>query len=1574
MWIPARTTAPVYRFVWLTLVYWLVSVLPLQLDFAAEYALPIWPAAGVALGMLLIYRRSAILPIFVAALLSDLYLELSLSTLISAIPNALAVILQAYFGYRLTHTLLRRSSTLVRDADIIRFLLLAGPLACLTAPSLGVLTRLANGQLDMERAFSEWLTWWSGDTLGVLLFAPLTLLVMGRRHAHEASHRIGAHRIALPLLGAALLLGGGHLLLSHIQTREAELDRQGSLDRFSQLYFVSIKEEFSRLEALAELLKTRPELTEAEFNQFASWLNRDPALLSLDWAPLISAAERDHFEQENRRRIVKPVGPLDPKVDFVPVEGRSRYFPVLFSTPPSLGMAVLGLDHSWDPERRRAISRALETGELQLTHASPLIRTGLQSLLAFQPVLHAGLEDPFPQPMGIVVGVFDVEQLLAPLTQQAAIRNMAVRVTDVTDPDHPQTLVDRTPPEHQVFRRERLETGGRQWQVDFTLLTPLRTAGASGAERLYYLFAVLAAILAAYTTLSMAERDLATQLTVRRRTRDLSRELSRRRIAEAELRSSESRYRQLFESSPFAKLILRDDKTVDVNNAALVLLDADTKEALLGTPMLERVRPQDQPEVSHLLKQAAASFEPVRMDEALCCTLEGKSFIAELTAVSCEFDGEPAVLCNFQDITARIQAEEEFERFFTVSLDLLCIADTEGYFRRINPAFQETLGWTEEELLSQPFTNLVHPDDLQTTRAELSGLKTGKLALHFENRYRCRDGSYRWIEWRALPQPNGLIFASAHDTTERHESTEQLEQMNKLLNQQVKEIQFKNHAIQAKETELDTLLNNLMECVITIDSTGSINSANPAVASIFGYRPDELIGQNVSTLMPDPDHSHHDDYLARYMETREPHFIGTSREVMGRHKDGHLIPLELAVTEYQVNGQTMFAGTLHDITEQKAMIDALTQARDEAERANSAKSTFLATMSHEIRTPMNGVVGLIEVLEKSQLNEQQGRLLGTIRESANSLLTLIDDILDFSKIEAGRLELEAQPFDLTALIENLCSSLVPVAHQRDVDLSLFIDPDLPGWVLSDPVRLRQLLYNLIGNGIKFCSGRAGIKGRVSVRVGFSGDDPLQLKVRVADNGIGISTEQQKQLFAPFTQAESSTTRRFGGTGLGLVICKHLVDLMGGGIRLISEPEVGTVFILGLSMQPAAAPEDVPTPPNLEGIHCLVLDSPHYNSDDLCRYLEHAGAEVVLLPRIIDAQALGGQVHQHCVLISDYSPEEIPPLPRPMHHLHLSHGVRRRGRITAPATVSLDMDAMSRAEFLQAVAVAAGKASPTAIQSRAESRRDGPETLSIGDARAQGRLILVAEDDRVNQLVILQQLSLLGYTAEVADDGSKALELWKRGDYAMVLTDLHMPRMDGYALASAIRQRESAEQHIPIIALTANALSGESSRALNQGMDAYLVKPVKLEQLKHTLEHWLQGPEPSTRSNSPLPEGTIAVADKATVLDLDILKELVGTDPELLKEFLTIWQNASAPLIAELHQAFEVQDTATISSVAHRFKSSSRSIGALPLGDVCADLEMACRAHDHEEIGRLVQYFDRLYSETNAAVTNALEQP
>jgi|GEM_PF-4269240 len=655
----ARSSALLFRTTWLTLVYLLVSVLTLQLGFTTEYAMPIWPAAGVGVGMLLIYRHGAIVPIFIAALLTDLYLDFSFNSLLSAVPNAFAATLQAYFGYRLTRTLLRRSSTLVRDSDILRFLLLAGPLACLTASSLGVMARLATEQLSLDAALNEWLIWWSGDTLGVLLFAPLTLLVLGRQHAHEASHRIGTYRIALPLLGAALLLGGGHLLLSHIQTREAELNINASMDRFNQLHFVSINSDLENLEAMAQLIQTRPDLNEEEFRQFAAWLNQAPALVSLDWAPLVPAAARKQVEQQLGRPLMQPIGDLNPQVTYVTAQARSQHFPVLYSTPPALGTAVLGLDHSWDPKRRHAIAQALETGQLQLSRAAPLIRTGVNAILAFQPVILPAHNGQPAQPLGVVVGVFDIDLLFNPLLRQASSRNLAVRISDVTEPERPQALVDRMPPHSSIFRTDLLETGGRNWQLDFALLTPLHTAGASGIERLYFLFSILTALLAAYTTLSMAERDLATQLTVRRRTRDLNRELSRRREAETELRSSETRYRQLFETSPFATLIMHHDRLIHVNNAAIALLDAGSREALLDTPAMQLIQSGDQQHTRLVLQQAEASFEPLRIDRVNCCTLSGRPFIAEFTAVSCEFDGRPAILCILQDISARLNAEED---------------------------------------------------------------------------------------------------------------------------------------------------------------------------------------------------------------------------------------------------------------------------------------------------------------------------------------------------------------------------------------------------------------------------------------------------------------------------------------------------------------------------------------------------------------------------------------------------------------------------------------------------------------------------------------------------------------------------------------------------------------------------------------------------------------------------------------------------------------------------------------------------------------------------------------------------
>lgn len=745
-------------------------------------------------------------------------------------------------------------------------------------------------------------------------------------------------------------------------------------------------------------------------------------------------------------------------------------------------------------------------------------------------------------------------------------------------------------------------------------------------------------------------------------------------------------------------------------------------------------------------------------------------------------------------------------------------------------------------------------------------------------------------------------------------------------------------------------LNNLHDPVVTIDARGIVCNANPAIERVLGYSAGELSGRNVSMLMPEPHRSEHDGYLRRYLETGNARIIGTRREVTGRHKNGDLVPLELSISEFSHEGEIFFIGTLHDLRDRNRLIDALTQARIDAEQANRAKSAFLATMSHEIRTPMNGVIGMIDVLTHSHLSDHQTDLVKTIHESASTLLSLIDDILDFSKIEAGRLEFERQPISICDLIEGLSSSLVPVATSKGVDLDLFVSPAVPEYVLSDGVRLRQVLYNLVGNAIKFSAGRLEKRGHVYLRVEIDMLSPLSLSFRIEDNGIGIPPKVLDHLFTPFTQAEVSTTRLFGGTGLGLAICDRLVSLMGGGIEVSSEPGVGSTFTVRLPFD--AAPEQPERQrPVIARSNCILIDNGMLNIADLREYLEHAEAIVQVAGSMDDAAR--AVIRQDGVVVVIHGAQRdafaeaqlrdafsAAPNAR---HLVIMRGRRRRARIQSTGLVIQDGDALRRDVLLYAVAVTAGLASPETEQ---ESRPDAPPDTraapSIADARAAGKLILVAEDDETNQKVILQQLALLGYAAEMAGNGKEALHLWREGQYALLLTDLHMPDVDGYTLASTIRYEEAGRRRMPIIALTANALRGEAHRAHLSGMDEYLAKPVKLDLLRSSLAKWMPADAAAT-----VPSSTrTASGDLANgVVDVDVLKSLVGDNESIIRDFLAHFLTAASATTGELREACDDADCNKVGAIAHKLKSSSRSMGAIRLSDFCAGLENACRVND-----------------------------
>ena len=785
-------------------------------------------------------------------------------------------------------------------------------------------------------------------------------------------------------------------------------------------------------------------------------------------------------------------------------------------------------------------------------------------------------------------------------------------------------------------------------------------------------------------------------------------------------------------------------------------------------------------------------------------------------------------------------------------------------------------------------------------------------------------------------------------------------------------------ALHNREEEISAVLDNLLDCVITIDAHGIVRSANPAVERVLGFAADEVIGRNVSMLMPDPHRRGHDGYVERYLRTGEARIIGIGREVEGLHTDGRLIPLDLAITEYRVRGERLFIGTLRDIRERKRFIEELTQARSDAEQANRAKSAFLATMSHEIRTPMNGVIGMVEVLSHSKLSEHQSDLVKTIRESAATLLALIDDILDFSKIEAGRLLIERAPVSIADLVEGLCNSLVPVAARRGVDLALFISPEIPERVLSDDVRLRQVIYNLAGNAIKFSAGRPDRRGRVSIRAEVAESSPLRLAFRIADDGIGMAPETLKELFTPFTQAEVSTTRLFGGTGLGLAICKRLVDLMQGEIAVASTLGDGSIFTVTLPVE-AAPGGTAHSFPDLGNLDCIVVASPNFNSDDLRAYLEHAGARVYLAADLNDAaQRVSGttlSVVLHDAGSDGISADEMRgafAFAPNVRHLLITRGWHRRPRMElASNVITLDGDALRRQALLRAVAVAAGRASPETFHETAgkDAANEEQAPPTIAEARALGRLILIAEDDDINQKVILQQLGLLGYSGEVAGNGVEALRLWREGNYALLLTDLHMPEMDGYALAETIRREELGRGRMPILALTANALRGEASRAKAAGMDEYLTKPVQLRLLKAALEKWLPKATPLIPPVPPVEE--IHGEHGQSVVDVEVLKGLVGDDEETVREFLADYLASARRLTAELRETCVANDTRKVGAIAHKLKSSSRSVGALALGDLCAEMENAGKAEDKAAIAQGLVRFDAAIAAVEACILDLL---
>jgi len=783
------------------------------------------------------------------------------------------------------------------------------------------------------------------------------------------------------------------------------------------------------------------------------------------------------------------------------------------------------------------------------------------------------------------------------------------------------------------------------------------------------------------------------------------------------------------------------------------------------------------------------------------------------------------------------------------------------------------------------------------------------------------------------------------------------------------------------------------ESILVTDLTPKILYVNDACCRISGYSRSEMLGHNPSLLRSGKTPRETIAALWQSLRSGRPwsgimhnrrkdgtEYVESATISPVRQEDGritHYLAVKEDITEQRKteNELKRYRDHLEDLVEQRT--GELAEARRQAELANQAKSVFLANMSHEIRTPLNGVLGTLEVLEAKPLADDQRELVATIKESGRSLIRIIEDILDFSRIEAGRLTLERAEFSLEEAVEGLCESLVQMAHERGVDLHVYVAPELPRRLFADEVRLRQILYNLVGNGIKFSGGRSELRGRVRLSAERSPEYDEHIRFTIADNGIGISEEGQKRLFQPFTQAEGSTTRRFGGSGLGLVICQRLVELKRGRIALDSTPGTGTTFHVDLPLRPANQ-QPVTNHAELNGCQCVIVEDEAIDARAVEAYLRDSGAKVACVPPGAENGGEAGRTTEERIVIQaaetdgDGGLREVGTRGRIGPHIYLLRGRGQGLRRLEGGDLTLGASAMRRRALIDAVGIVSGRAdqvaSARAYDVSAEATR---QPLSVEEARAKGNLILVAEDDEISRKVIAHQLRLLGYTAEIARDGREALRMWRNGSYALLLTDLHMPELDGYELTSAIRHDESMQagegKRMPIIALTANALRGEAARAERRGMDGYITKPLQLERLRQALAIWMKPAEGGGETGA----GNQDQGSKFPVFDPSILDDIVGTDTAVKKEFLGDYLKSAEGLLADFRRACDASDARQAGAIAHKLKSSSRAVGALSLGALCERLEKLGREGNVERCCRRADELTNTFELAQRAIAEYL---
>jgi PAS domain S-box-containing protein len=792
--------------------------------------------------------------------------------------------------------------------------------------------------------------------------------------------------------------------------------------------------------------------------------------------------------------------------------------------------------------------------------------------------------------------------------------------------------------------------------------------------------------------------------------------------------------------------------------------------------------------------------------------------------------------------------------------------------------------------------------------------------------------------------------------------------------------------IQRQKQYSDALVETSPVAIATIDLRGTVAGWNPGAERLFGYTQAEALGRQMEDLVGTPEVR--EEVRANIRRTLEGEWIrGITRRA---RKDGTLVDVEISSMPVAVEGAKVgMIGIYHDITE-------LLRARREAEAATEAKSAFLATMSHEIRTPMNAVIGMSGLLLNTALTDEQREYAEVVRQSGDALLTVINDILDFSKIEAGKLDLESQPFDLRECVEGALDLVATRAAEKSLDLAYLVGDGTPAAIVGDVTRLRQVLLNLLSNAVKFTE-RGEVVLSVSARR-LDGAAPLhELAFAVRDTGIGIPADRLGQLFQSFSQVDASTTRRYGGTGLGLAISQRLTELMGGRIGVTSEVGAGSEF--RFTIRAAAAEVPVPTrldlsgvQPSLRGKRVLVVDDNATNRRILTSHLSAWGMRARATASPGEALAWIRADERFDVGILDMHMPEMDgvalvraireqPAGAELSLILFTSLGRREARADSEGFAAYLHKPIKPSQLFDTlVSVLAER--PVHVRERGVTRSEFDPDM----ARRHPLRILLAEDNVVNQKVALRLLGQMGYRADVAANGLEAIDAVERQTYDVVLMDVQMPELDGFEASREINRRWPGGRRPRLVAMTANALQGDRELCVAAGMDDYVSKPIRVEELVGALERCGRRPDGGDRGGPAAGVGTAAApsaagltagspeappdsagargAPAAAVIDRHTLDRLIATmGGAFIVELIDTFAEDARALIAALRQALAETDLDAFRRAAHSLKSTSESLGAAGLAARARELEAMARAGSLDGAG---DRLDRLAGEYERA--------